>query len=87
MDRCQLNLTFDESGLPTDELVKRGPSIELESLYFNYARYLQLSCSRSAPVPSNLQGLWNADPKPLWNADYHTDINVSMNYWMTDTAN
>ncbi|MEI6865746.1 glycoside hydrolase family 95 protein [Flavicella sp.] len=87
MDRCQLKLEYTPSGLTTDKLVKRGASLELENLYFNYARYLQLSCSRSAPVPSNLQGLWNGHIKPAWNSDYHNDINLVMNYWMVETAN
>jgi len=87
MNRCRLELTFRPSGLTTDKLVTGGGSLELENLYFNYTRYLQLSCSRSAPVPSNLQGVWNADLKPAWNCDYHTDINVQMNYWMVEPAN
>ncbi|ALJ05388.1 glycoside hydrolase family 95 [Pseudalgibacter alginicilyticus] len=87
MDRCQLKLNFEPSELTTDELVKRGPSLELENLYFNYSRYLQISSSRTAPVPSNLQGLWNGNLKPAWNSDYHTDINLAMNYWMVETAN
>ena len=86
MKRCQLELDFEPSGLTTDKLVKRG-GLELENLYFNYSRYLQLSCSRDAPVPSNLQGLWNDSLRPIWNSDYHTDINVQMNYWMVDAAN
>ena len=86
MDRCRLELDFKPSGKTTDQLVKQ-PSIELENLYFNYSRYLQMSCSRGAPVPSNLQGLWNASLKPAWNCDYHTDINLAMNYWMVETAN
>ncbi|WP_105473095.1 glycoside hydrolase family 95 protein [Jejuia pallidilutea] len=87
MDNCELNLDYEPKHLTTDELVKSGPSLELENLYFNYSRYLQLSCSRSAPVPSNLQGLWNGHLKPAWNCDYHTDINLAMNYWMVETAN
>ncbi len=87
MNRCRLELEFEPSGSTTDKLVSSGGSVELENLYFNYSRYLQLSCSRSAPVPSNLQGLWNPDLKPAWNCDYHTDINVEMNYWMVDPAN
>ena len=87
MNRCQLELDYKPSGLTTDELVKRGSSLELENLYFNYSRYLQISCSRTAPVPSNLQGLWNGHLKPVWNSDYHNDINVAMNYWMVETAN
>ncbi|MDF7806407.1 glycoside hydrolase family 95 protein [Pontiellaceae bacterium B12219] len=86
MNRCRLELDFEPSGLTTDQLVKQA-SVELENLYFNYTRYLQLSCSRGAPVPSNLQGLWNDSLKPPWNCDYHTDINVEMNYWMVDPAN
>jgi alpha-L-fucosidase 2 len=87
MNRCRLELDFKPTGKTTDQLVAAGSSLELENLYFNYSRYLQLSCSRGAPVPSNLQGLWNDSLKPAWNCDYHTDINVEMNYWMTDPAN
>ena len=87
MDRCRLEIDYQSSGLTTDKLIKAGGSLELENLYFNYARYLQLCCSRDAPVPSNLQGIWNADLKPTWNSDYHTDINVEMNYWMVNPAN
>ena len=87
MDRCRLEIDYQPSGLTTDKLIKAGGSLELENLYFNYARYLQLCCSRDAPVPSNLQGIWNADLKPTWNSDYHTDINVQMNYWMVNPAN
>ncbi|MGJ8639836.1 MAG: glycoside hydrolase family 95 protein [Opitutaceae bacterium] len=86
MDRCSLELDFEPSGKTTDVLTKTA-SLELENLYFHHARYLQISCSRGAPVPSNLQGLWNASLKPAWNADYHWDINVAMNYWMVETAN
>lgn len=86
MERCRLELDFKPSGKTTDQLTKTA-STELENLYFNFARYLQISCSRGAPVPSNLQGLWNASLKPAWNSDYHTDINIAMNYWMVETAN
>ena len=86
MDRCRLELDSKPSGMTTDKLVKKE-SRELENLYFHYSRYLQLSCSRNAPVPSNLQGLWNESLKPSWNCDYHTDINLAMNYWMVETAN
>ncbi|WP_345684354.1 glycoside hydrolase family 95 protein [Novipirellula caenicola] len=85
--RMSLQLDYEPSGLTTDQLVKRGGSVELENLYFNFGRYLQLGCSRSAPVPSNLQGLWNPHTKPQWNSDYHFDINLAMNYWLPDPAN
>ncbi|MEP2775007.1 MAG: glycoside hydrolase family 95 protein [Luteolibacter sp.] len=86
-DRFQFKLDYESSGLPTDELVKKGESVELENLYFNYSRYLQFSCSRDAALPSNLQGIWNTQLSPAWNCDYHTDINIQMNYWMVETAN
>ena len=87
MDRCRLQLDFTPSAVTTDKLVAGNGSLELDNLYFHYGRYLQLSCSRRAPVPSNLQGLWNSQLKPAWNCDYHTDINVQMNYWMVNPAN
>jgi len=87
MNQCQLDLAYKPSGLQTDKLLDASGSVEYDNLYFNYGRYLQLSCSRDAPVPSNLQGLWNTETKPMWNCDYHTDINVQMNYWMVETAN
>ncbi|MDB4766344.1 glycoside hydrolase family 95 protein [bacterium] len=87
MNRCGLELDFQSTGVTTDKLISDGGGLELENLYFNYSRYLQMSCSRGAPVPSNLQGLWNDSLKPAWNCDYHTDINVQMNYWMVDPAN
>ncbi len=87
IDRCQFELDFKPSGLTTDKLVAEGKSLELENLYFNFARYLQTACSRGTACPSNLQGLWNASVSPPWNCDYHNDINLAMNYWMVETAN
>ena len=87
MQRVHLNLGVAPSGLPTDKLVKEGDPREVQKLYFDYARYLQICSSRDAPVPSNLQGLWNTLLAPPWQSDYHTDINVQMNYWMVETAN
>lgn len=87
MGRTQLNLNVKPSELPTDQLVSKGDPLELYQLYFNYARYLHISSSRNAPVPSNLQGLWNTLEKPPWNSDYHTDINIQMNYWLAETTN
>jgi len=87
MQRVQLDLGVETSGLTTNRLVKEGDPRELQELYFDYARYLQICSSRDAPVPSNLQGLWNTLLVPPWQSDYHTDINVQMNYWMVETAN
>ncbi len=87
IDQCQLNLKYHPAELTTDQLLDAGGSVELDNLYFNFSRYLQLSCSRGAPLPSNLQGLWNTETKPMWNCDYHNDINIQMNYWMVEPAN
>jgi alpha-L-fucosidase 2 len=53
---------------------------------FHFGRYLIISSSRG-PLPANLQGLWNDSNKPAWFADYHTNINIQMNYWLTGPAN
>lgn len=61
----------------------------LESLLYRYARYLMISCSRPGygALPANLQGLWLFHLRPAWLCDYHTDINLQMNYWFVDQAN
>jgi len=59
---------------------------ELEALLYQHARYLMISSSRNR-LPANLQGLWNNNNNPPWRCDYHTDVNVQMNYWFVDQAN
>jgi alpha-L-fucosidase 2 len=58
---------------------------ELEAMYVQFGRYLTISSSRGS-LPANLQGLWSTTNNPPWMADYHTDINVQMNYWLADRA-
>ena len=76
--------------LPTDQRLARytrdGGDPGLEALFFQYGRYLLLSCSRDL-LPANLQGLWNSSLTPPWNADYHTNINIQMNYWPAEVGN
>lgn len=60
---------------------------DLEELCFHLGRYLMISSSRPGDLPANLQGIWNDVNKPKWRCDYHTDINVQMNYWLTGCAN
>ena len=60
---------------------------QLEVLLFQYARYLMISCSRPGTLPANLQGLWNNSNNPPWRCDYHSDVNLQMNYWFVDAAN
>jgi alpha-L-fucosidase 2 len=63
-----------------------GHDAELEALHFQFGRYLLMASSRGS-LPANLQGLWNNSLTPPWNADYHTNINVQMNYWPAEPAN
>ncbi|MBR4899101.1 MAG: glycoside hydrolase N-terminal domain-containing protein [Prevotella sp.] len=59
---------------------------DLEELYYNYGRYLLISCSRTKDVPANLQGLWNERMLPPWSCNYTSNINVEENYWPAETA-
>ncbi|TFW29039.1 glycoside hydrolase family 95 protein [Duganella callida] len=76
--------------LPTDKRIEaytqEGNDPELEAQFFQYGRYLLISSSRGA-LPANLQGLWNNSLTPPWNSDYHTNINIQMNYWPAEPAN
>ena len=60
---------------------------ELETLLAQYARYLMISSSRPGDLPANLQGIWNHNNNPPWRSDYHSDINVQMNYWFVQPTN
>jgi alpha-L-fucosidase 2 len=61
------------------------PDPELEASYLQFGRYLTITGSRDS-LPINLQGLWLSNNTPDWMADYHTDINIQMNYWLSDRA-
>lgn len=56
-------------------------------LFYQFGKYLLVSSSRKGTLPSNLQGLWCEDINALWNSDYHTNINIQMNYWGAEVAN
>jgi alpha-L-fucosidase 2 len=77
--------------LPTDErlrLNRTGPSDPaLAATLFQYGRYLLIASSRPGDMPANLQGIWSWHMNAPWNADYHTNINVQMNYWPAEVAN
>lgn len=59
----------------------------LEELYYNFNRYLLLSCSRPGGVPANLQGIWNHHLQAPWSSNYTTNINAEMNYWPAEMCN
>ena len=77
--------------LPTDERLanyKSGqPDFGLEELYFQFGRYLLISCSRPGGLPANLQGIWNSQIRPSWRSNYTTNINIQMNYWPAEVTN
>ncbi|RZL17355.1 MAG: glycoside hydrolase family 95 protein, partial [Pedobacter sp.] len=92
-DRVVLDLGKSASAtldMPTYKRIqnyKKAADPELESLIFQYGRYLLISSSRKGGLPANLQGLWNESNTPPWGSDYHTNINIQMNYWLAEPAN
>jgi len=91
--RVDLNVgesSAERRKLTTDKRIEvytnKGNDPGLEAMLFQYGRYLLMSCSRDS-LPANLQGLWNQSNSPPWNADYHTNINIQMNYWLAEPAN
>ncbi len=91
-ENVSLNLQGpDYDTLPTDIRLERysagNEDTGLEALYFQYGRYLMISSSRPGTLPMNLQGKWNNSRSPVWASDYHTNINVQMNYWPAEVTN
>ena len=60
---------------------------QLEALFCQFGRYLLISCSRPGSLPANLQGVWNDSNEPAWAGDYHSNINLEMNYWPAEPTN
>ena len=89
-DRVSLDLgDSDRDMVPTDERLEAvkngGADPSLMALYFQYGRYLLMSSSRRpGRLPANLQGIWNDQMWAPWEADYHLNINLQMNYWPAD---
>lgn len=88
--RVQLQLG-EASDLPTDERLKAlqngGVDHQLFALYFQFGRYLLMGSSRPGGLPANLQGVWNEHLNAPWNSDFHTNINLQMNYWLAEVCN
>ncbi len=91
--RCVFELDIPtNSDIPLPDRLKNfyknSSDIGLVELLFNYGKYLLICCSRPNNVlPANLQGLWCKDYKAPWHCDYHTNINVQMNYWCAGPVN
>ncbi len=92
-DRVKLDIGQQAPKIPTDQLLRNytgGAATDdraLEALFFAYGRYLLIASSRSGSLPANLQGVWNNSTSPPWSADYHTNINLQMNYWLAEQTN
>ena len=84
--RVSLNIGDQaDADIPTDVLLEKYKNGEksryLETLYFQYGRYLLIASSRKGALPANLQGTWNRYNDTPWGAGYWHNINVQMNYW------
>lgn len=91
-DKVSLNLSGGgPDTVPTDVRLKnqaKNPDdLRLQETYFQFGRYLLISSSREGSLPANLQGVWANKIQTPWNCDYHTNINVQMNYWPADITN
>jgi len=90
--RVEFDITPNKTAaIPTDKRVKNFKSNKsdphLIELMFQYGRYLLISSSRPGTLPANLQGIWANKIQSPWNGDYHTDVNVEMNYWPAEVTN
>ncbi|MCC2545960.1 glycoside hydrolase family 95 protein [Hymenobacter sp. BT175] len=75
---------------PTDQRLTnfaQGQDPALAALYFQYGRYLLISCSQPGGQPANLQGIWNDKLKGPWDSKYTVNINTEMNYWPAEVTN
>ncbi len=90
-DRVSLHLgVTDAAKMPTDLRIKHfanGNDPDLAALYFQFGRYLLISCSRPGGQPANLQGIWNDKVNPPWGSKYTININTEMNYWPAEPTN
>jgi len=90
--RVSINLDNNtKDTIPTDQRVQRFKETKndahLYELVFQYGRYLLISSSRPGTMPANLQGIWANKIQTPWNGDYHTDVNIEMNYWPAEVTN
>ena len=81
------HLSAITSQLLKDYTDNGGNNRYIEELYFQYGRYLLISCSRTEGVPANLQGLWTPHLWSPWRGNYTVNINLEENYWPVFVAN
>ena len=79
------------AALPSDQRLiaytKGAYDPAVETFYFQYGRYLLISCSRPGGAPANLQGLWNKELRAPWSSNFTININTQMNYWPAEVTN
>jgi len=89
--RVKLDLTTTSSSfLPTSERltsIQSSPDPQMAALSYQFGRYLLIASSRPGTQPTNLQGIWNDYPNPMWDSKYTTNINTEMNYWAVESGN
>ncbi len=85
-NRVKFTLGSDEQAakLPTDERMIRfnegNRDDRLIALYYQYGRYLLISCSRPGAPPANLQGMWNDHVQPPWGSNYTRSAHGLLNF-------
>lgn len=83
--KCDNNRPTNEQLFAYSEKKEHNPY--LETLYFQYGRYLLISSSRTPGVPANLQGLWAPTLRSPWRGNYTININLEENYWPAEVTN
>ncbi len=90
-NRVSLTLpTTTNTWKPTDQRLSENVSHSdpsLAALAYQFGRYVLITSSRPGTQAANLQGIWNNDMNPAWDAKYTTNINTEMNYWAVQSAN
>ncbi|MCX6307315.1 MAG: glycoside hydrolase family 95 protein, partial [Bacteroidia bacterium] len=90
-NRVSLDLgTTPQALKPTDQRIREFAKLNdpaLAALYFQFGRYLLISCSQPGGQPATLQGLWNEQLLPAWDSKYTVNINTEMNYWPSEVTN
>ena len=83
-NRVSIDLDGNVTG-PSDKLIHKYNDFDkrsAEQLLYQYGRYMAISSTREDDIlPSNLQGIWNVSNHPKWSSDFHTNVNLQMNYW------
>lgn len=90
-NRVKFHIDGPTSAKPTPDRLadyRQGvKDVGLETLYYQYGRYLLIASSRPGNLPANLQGIWHNNVDGPWRMDYHNNINIQMNYWPALSTN